>query len=460
MSWWRNGIYLFVLAIFPSCGALTVNPSDLEAPPRYPNPVKPEILCLMCSPGTYLKSHCTLNLTNSVCQECEVGRFSINYNRAVSCEACRTPEKGCPIRNAHLIITCNSTTNNFCVCNNGYYYHSKSQNPMSQYEGDCELHTSCPVGEGVKVLGTADNDTRCEHCPSGFFSDKVSSTAACQPYRTCSEGTVPKGGTRKRDMSCQDNDTTEKMADGEIIGIVLGVLIAVIIMIVIVFCLWKRRRRQESSESKDEEMQTARANGEYAPVSQGQAETAPEQAPAPTQVPATTPALTPASGNGVGDATAINQAETASEQAPAPTSVPATTPALTPVSGNGVGNATAIKPKRPPWDDVCRFLSANLCGITDYRMALRSIMGKSSYKNGDALIIEHTMNHPRDVKEVIYLVLKEWTKKCPCTLDMVFDGLEELNLKQMICDLKQEKAVKNFITANNESTGESTSSSC
>ncbi|XP_021372856.1 tumor necrosis factor receptor superfamily member 5-like isoform X2 [Mizuhopecten yessoensis] len=416
-----------VLSPVVSGSLSAVNPSDIEAPPRYPNPDLPDIVCLMCSPGTYLQRHCTHNLTNSVCKECEVGKFSINYNRAESCETCRTEEKGCPIRNAHLVISCNSTTNNFCVCNTGYYYHSKSQNPMTQYEGDCILHSRCPVGEGVKVRGSANNDTKCESCPVGTFSDEESTTAACRSYQNCSAGTVPVGGTRKTDVSCKPKGSEDNNPPVAAIVIPILVVICVIAFIGIIIYIRKRKKKKDTKKTNSPDGNTDTQNGSYTsiPAAEAPSEARPE---APSEARPEAPS------------------EARPEAAPpeAPSEAPSEPPASLP--SNGV-DTTEPKPRpKVPWDEVNRFLSAKLCGTQDYRMALRSIMSQSKYQYGEALITEHTTNNPKDVKEMIYQVLCDWTKKSRRpTLDNVIKGLEEQNMHMIVTELKQHKSVKPFL---------------
>ncbi|XP_069123588.1 tumor necrosis factor receptor superfamily member 5-like isoform X2 [Argopecten irradians] len=413
--------------------AATVNPSDIEAPPRYQHPSLPGILCLKCSPGTFLKSHCEVNLTTSSCRECPAGQFSVNYNQAQSCETCRTKENGCPIRNAHLVITCNSTTNNFCLCNDGYYYHPKSQNPMTEYEGNCELHSPCVAGEGVKVGGTPNNNTKCEVCPEGMFSDVVSSTAVCRPYKNCSAGTFPKGGTKSTDVSCEPSGTA---GNDHLVVIIVPTVIGIIVILVIIgviYCVRKRRETGERESDKDPSKKDQGSTDSYILV--------PKVDPPEESVNSNNP---PVVGNGLDTRT--------TRQDPPEEPVNSNNP---PVVGNGLDTRTTgeePRSKKVPWGDVCRFLSRELSGTTNYKMALRSIIDKSDYKGGEGLIVEHSNNYPRDVKEVIYNVLYDWTKKCRCTLDMVIDGLKEENLNRVITDLLEHDSVKKYLKENDHST--------
>ncbi|XP_033763652.1 gibberellin-regulated protein 14-like isoform X2 [Pecten maximus] len=208
-------------------------------------------------------------------------------------------------------------------------------------------------------------------------------------------------------------------------------------------------------------MQNAESNGNYTPVP-----TDPHSDPSADPLvvtpadplvvtPADPPVVTPADPPVVTPADPPADPPTDPQTNPPPvTTADSTVPAVRNRVNGVLPEVSEPKPPkvRVPWDQVCQFLSSELCGSPDFRMVLRSIMGKSGYLNGDGLINEHTHNYPRDVKEVIYQVLSDWTKKSPrCTLDMVFEGLREENQNLIVSKLQEKEFLKKYSEESGES---------
>ncbi|MGH0177746.1 UNVERIFIED_CONTAM: hypothetical protein FKN15_017460 [Acipenser sinensis] len=93
---------------------------------------------------------------------------------------------------------CNSTHNRLCKCIEGYHLEIEF----------CIKHSSCRSGYGVKKLGTSEDDTVCERCPGGYYSNELSATKPCIKHTNCAELGLRTSspGTATRDAVCDTNE--------------------------------------------------------------------------------------------------------------------------------------------------------------------------------------------------------------------------------------------------------------
>ncbi|XP_074867781.1 tumor necrosis factor receptor superfamily member 6B isoform X2 [Carettochelys insculpta] len=151
-----------------------VHPSS-STTPTYPwkDPVtNNKVVCHQCPPGTFVAQHCTRDKP-TVCAPCPELHYTQYWNYLEKCRYCNVI---CGELQVEL-HQCNSTHNRVCRCQDGYYYESEF----------CIEHSKCPAGSGVVKLGTPYHDTKCEKCPSGFFSSSSSSTEPCKEHQCCSQ---------------------------------------------------------------------------------------------------------------------------------------------------------------------------------------------------------------------------------------------------------------------------------
>ncbi|CAH1250289.1 TNFRSF11B [Branchiostoma lanceolatum] len=83
----------------------------------------------------------------------------------------------------------NATHDTVCGCEDGYYLE----------RGSCVRNAYCQPGEGI-----VDNGQRCESCPNGTYSDKLSAVEPCLPWKNCGEDGdgVAIEGTQFSDRVC------------------------------------------------------------------------------------------------------------------------------------------------------------------------------------------------------------------------------------------------------------------
>ncbi|XP_013412474.1 tumor necrosis factor receptor superfamily member 11B-like [Lingula anatina] len=160
--------------------------------------------CEACQPGTHLLADCT-GTTPTRCEPCVPQlTFSTQYNAAPSCQLC---SGGCHGHAEEQVANCTVTKDRVCGCVDGYY--------RWQHWGHCQRHTPCRLGFGVKQLGSRENNTQCEKCRHGYYSDHVSLTQKCRKHTDCSAlGLVEmKEGTRFSDVVCGPCPTDGNITD-------------------------------------------------------------------------------------------------------------------------------------------------------------------------------------------------------------------------------------------------------
>ncbi|KAL6100247.1 uncharacterized protein ACO6RY_01896 [Pungitius sinensis] len=127
--------------------------------------------CDRCPPGFHLRSTCTAT-NKSVCAQCPSGSFTELWNYIGKCLRC-----GVCGHNQVVETPCAAHRDSRCACKQGFYH--KAEYDM------CLRHSECASGHEVLTRGTANEDTVCQSCPNGTYSDTVSALHNCTLHRGC-----------------------------------------------------------------------------------------------------------------------------------------------------------------------------------------------------------------------------------------------------------------------------------
>ncbi|XP_075183678.1 tumor necrosis factor receptor superfamily member 14-like isoform X2 [Anomaloglossus baeobatrachus] len=152
------------------------------------------ICCPMCDKGSFVKAHCTRELSSSVCVLCADATYTAHPNGLAECLLCKKCDRG-----ANLIVKqeCTSSSNTICGCSEGHFC-------MTTDCDMCQEHKVCQPGEHIKEPGSPKTDTVCEKCPLGYFSNHTNS-AKCSPWKECKSGYIlDKEGTSTTDSTCKE----------------------------------------------------------------------------------------------------------------------------------------------------------------------------------------------------------------------------------------------------------------
>ncbi|XP_054473389.1 tumor necrosis factor receptor superfamily member 1B [Anoplopoma fimbria] len=153
------------------------------------------LCCKKCSPGQRLSTKCNETM-ETVCEPCPAGQYMDSWNYAWNCFSCA---KCKPTKGLQEAQSCSSTARSRCVCQPGKYCNMEFDDPFCSA---CIKYKLCRHGFGVSVPGKGNADVKCERCPSGTYSNTVSSTDPCQPHTICHKRVVVKNGTTTSDTVC------------------------------------------------------------------------------------------------------------------------------------------------------------------------------------------------------------------------------------------------------------------
>nr|XP_040045321.1 LOW QUALITY PROTEIN: tumor necrosis factor receptor superfamily member 6B-like [Gasterosteus aculeatus aculeatus] len=127
--------------------------------------------CDRCPPGSYLRSTCTAT-SKSVCAQCPPGSFTELWNYIGKCLRC-----GVCGHDQVMKTPCAAHTDCQCECKQGHYH-------RAEFDMGAR-HSESRSGHEVLTRGTADEDTVCQVCPNGTYSDTVSALHECTLHRGC-----------------------------------------------------------------------------------------------------------------------------------------------------------------------------------------------------------------------------------------------------------------------------------
>ncbi|XP_073513020.1 tumor necrosis factor receptor superfamily member 14 [Phyllobates terribilis] len=153
------------------------------------------VCCPMCDKGSFVKFHCTKELSSSVCVICAETTYMDHPNGLTECFRCKDCDGG-----ANLIVKqkCTESSNTVCECSAGHF----CVNPDCDI---CQEHKLCQLGQYIKKPGTPVKDTECEICPEGHYSDRMNATQ-CSPWKKCEElgQILDKEGNLTADSICKE----------------------------------------------------------------------------------------------------------------------------------------------------------------------------------------------------------------------------------------------------------------
>uniref|UniRef100_A0A8B9SYT3 Nerve growth factor receptor n=1 Tax=Anas platyrhynchos TaxID=8839 RepID=A0A8B9SYT3_ANAPL len=136
--------------------------------------------CKACNLGEGVVQPCGVNQT--VCEPC---LDSVTYSDTVSAtEPC------------NMSAPCVESDDAVCRCAYGYY--------QDELSGSCKECRVCEVGFGLMFPCRDSQDTVCEECPEGTFSDEANFVDPCLPCTICEENEVMvKECTATSDAECR-----------------------------------------------------------------------------------------------------------------------------------------------------------------------------------------------------------------------------------------------------------------
>ncbi|XP_051282418.1 LOW QUALITY PROTEIN: tumor necrosis factor receptor superfamily member 14-like [Dicentrarchus labrax] len=184
---------LLTLVIFGCLTGLAVPKSDC-GPTEYA--ASAGLCCPRCNTGTVVIRDCTPQ-SGTRCSPCKTGTFMNQPNGLKSCFSCTSCDK------SHGLFAqqeCTGSRDALCDVLEGYFCRSWADDSGCS---SADKHTRCVPGQRVKEAGTSRNDTVCEVCQPGSFSqDGVDCTA----WTVCPETQVKvKEGSTSSDVVCRSS---------------------------------------------------------------------------------------------------------------------------------------------------------------------------------------------------------------------------------------------------------------
>ncbi|XP_053569695.1 tumor necrosis factor receptor superfamily member 16 isoform X2 [Bombina bombina] len=149
--------------------------------------------CSLCPPGFGVVAPC--GESDTMCERCrENSTFSEVSSSTEECQPCSS----CQGPMQSMEAACTQKYDAVCHCPDGYFLQNGSCTP-------CQV---CSKGYGVKTPCTRTENTLCQLCPSGYYSEVKSSESPCLACRTeCSETEVQIGEcTPLHDILCMNKD--------------------------------------------------------------------------------------------------------------------------------------------------------------------------------------------------------------------------------------------------------------
>uniref|UniRef100_A0A8P4KRI1 TNFR-Cys domain-containing protein n=1 Tax=Dicentrarchus labrax TaxID=13489 RepID=A0A8P4KRI1_DICLA len=139
--------------------------------------------CPKCLPGSRVKTDCT-EFRSTSCLSCTEGTFMNQPTGLTQCFSCTICDAGSGLK---IKKSCTTTSDTVCEPLEGFYcFDSREDGCMS-----VQRHTLCQPGQYISQKGTSRNDTVCEVCQPGSFS---------QDGVDCTAWTVVKEGSMSSDV--------------------------------------------------------------------------------------------------------------------------------------------------------------------------------------------------------------------------------------------------------------------
>ncbi|XP_063737003.1 tumor necrosis factor receptor superfamily member 5 isoform X2 [Eleginops maclovinus] len=207
------GAKMHLLLLILSLGFMGMTSAQQQCDPLTQYEDDRGICCKMCGPGTRMSSntHCQ----DPQCEDCRENEYQDKYTKETQCLL----QPYCDRNINFKIMTHKSKTErSICMCKEEF--HCSSIQCMT-----CLPHTICNPGYGARYKGNHSQDTVCEKCPEGTFSNESSWKDACKKWTECESGYhIEKSGTDVSDILCDVNRRHNIM-----IGLIVVFLISAII---------------------------------------------------------------------------------------------------------------------------------------------------------------------------------------------------------------------------------------
>lgn len=133
------------------------------------------ICCQLCPAGKFRIKDCGQNFSTA-CQACPEDQFTSIPNNFTSCEKCASVK--CDSASGRILKHCTATSDSRCECPNNKYWISDTLR--------CKECTKCNPGEEVTSRCKTNEDTKCEKCSEGTYSEN----STCLPCSHCQKGEV------------------------------------------------------------------------------------------------------------------------------------------------------------------------------------------------------------------------------------------------------------------------------
>ncbi|KAL4616768.1 tumor necrosis factor receptor superfamily member 5-like isoform X2 [Arapaima gigas] len=180
--------------------------------------------CNMCPKGKYVQSECQ-GEGETACSDCPHEHFMDKENFMSKCRPCKVCQT-----DLHLVTAaeCKADQDRRCKCKEGFYCTDQECN-------HCSPVTKCTRGFGVTQRPTATNDTKCEPCPRGTFSNVSNYHTPCWNHTKLVSVPLSVSVCSDYPTPCQCNLS---------VGLLAGFVVALLVVI-IVYIYWKCRRHSK-----------------------------------------------------------------------------------------------------------------------------------------------------------------------------------------------------------------------
>ncbi|XP_073723998.1 tumor necrosis factor receptor superfamily member 5-like isoform X1 [Misgurnus anguillicaudatus] len=174
--------------------------------------------CPMCNIGSVVLWECSGD-SSTTCIPCSPGKFMNEPNGLYKCFACRNCSRS---QGLYIQSQCNTIKDTVCDVLHGYHCvdYSNLQCQLAQ------KHSVCKPGQEIKTPGTKRSDTKCEDCPSGFYSP---TGLNCTRWTDCAAKNEieTETGSSIKDVACTQNSRSR-----------YGFYIAAVTFILCCMCLY------------------------------------------------------------------------------------------------------------------------------------------------------------------------------------------------------------------------------
>ncbi|KAK5924187.1 hypothetical protein CgunFtcFv8_001084 [Champsocephalus gunnari] len=184
--------------------------------------------CKMCGPGTRMSSSSLCQ--DPQCVECQDNQYQDKHTKNTKCDRQRYCD---PNKNFQITDHKNKKERSTCLCQEGF--HCSSAQCIT-----CVPHTTCVPGEGALFRGNHTQDTVCQKCPEGTFSNGSSWAGPCKQWTECESGDhIQQSGTDVSDNICEGNRNHH---------ILIGVIVLLVLLAAlgVVLCLAYKGQRDDA----------------------------------------------------------------------------------------------------------------------------------------------------------------------------------------------------------------------